>query len=116
MINISLHNYHRELGQRIMADSFFLDPDEAKTLGNLDYMRTTKKVRKTYPTTKAWGEGFAEETQTSAMKKVKPTNPESIETGDVKVPEEVKQEISERRRASSDMDMFRNMAKNIRKD
>ncbi len=98
-----------------MADSFFLDPDEAKTLGNLDYMRTTKKVRKTYPTSKAWGEGFAEETQTSAMEKVKPGNTEAAKVEDVRVSEDVKQEISERRRASSDLDMFRNMAKDIRK-
>ncbi len=98
-----------------MADSFFLDPDEAKTLGNLDYMRTAKKVRKTYPTSKAWGAGFAEETQTSAMEKLKPSDQRPEQEPEIKVSETAKQEISERRRASADMDMFRNMAKNINK-
>jgi hypothetical protein len=107
-----------------MADSFFLDPDEAKTLGNLDYMRMAKKVRKTYPTSKAWGAGFAEETQTSAMARIKPSSNGSAKVEDVaafkdveafKDVKDVKSEVSERRRASSDLDMFRNMAKDIRK-
>jgi hypothetical protein len=96
-----------------MAESFFLDPDEAKSMGNIDYMRTARKVKKTYPTTKAWGAGFAQETITSALSKgeVKPSTFE-IEQ---KAAEALKPEVAERRKSSSDLDMFRNMAKDIRK-
>ncbi|MBE9040335.1 hypothetical protein IQ235_05955 [Oscillatoriales cyanobacterium LEGE 11467] len=31
-----------------MADSFYLEPDDSKSLGDMDYMRTVKRVRRTY--------------------------------------------------------------------
>jgi hypothetical protein len=96
-----------------MADSFFLEPDEAKSMGNIDYMRTARKVRKTYPTTKAWGAGFAEETVTSALDKG--VSKPSLFEVERKAAEEAKPEVAERRKATSDLDMFRNMAKDIRK-
>jgi hypothetical protein len=96
-----------------MAESFFLDPDEAKSMGNIDYMRTARKVKKSYPTTKAWGAGFEEETVTSAIDKgiSKP----SVFEVELKAAEEAKTEVTQRRKASTDLDMFRNMAKDIRK-
>ncbi len=96
-----------------MAESFFLDPDEAKSMGNIDYMRTARKVKKSYPTTKAWGAGFEQETITSAIKKGEPI-PSTFEV-ELKAAEETKSGLTERRKASTDLDMFRNMAKDIRK-
>ncbi|WP_404786264.1 hypothetical protein [Altericista sp. CCNU0014] len=96
-----------------MAESFFLDPDEAKSMGNIDYMRTARKVKKSYPTTKAWGAGFEQETITSALSKGEVT-PSTFEI-EQKAAEALKPEVAERRKASSDLDMFRNMAKDIRK-
>jgi hypothetical protein len=96
-----------------MAESFFLDPDEAKSMGNIDYMRTARKVKKSYPTTKAWGAGFEEETVTSALKKGV-SQPSTFEI-EQKAAEALKPEVTERRKSASDLDMFRNMAKDIRK-
>lgn len=99
-----------------MAESFFLDPDEAKSMGDIDYMRTARKVRKTFPGTKAWGIAFEQEVEVSATKMVNGN-------GQKAVPSELFQASSEdlkdagtvRRKASADLDMFRNMAKDIRK-
>jgi hypothetical protein len=97
-----------------MAESFFLEPDEAKSMGNIDYMRTARKVKKSYPTTKAWGAGFEQETITSALSKGE-SKPSTFEI-EQKATEALKPEVTERRKASSDLDMFRNMAKDIRKN
>jgi hypothetical protein len=96
-----------------MAESFFLEPDEAKSMGNIDYMRTARKVRKTYPTSKAWGAGFAEEKVVSAMEKGT-KQPSTFEI-ELKAAEETAPEVTQRRKSTSDLDMFRNMAKDIRK-
>jgi hypothetical protein len=96
-----------------MAESFFLDPDDAKSMGNIDYMRTARKVKKSYPTTKAWGAGFEQETITSAIAKGEPIPP-TFEV-ERKAAEENKSGLTDRRKASTDLDMFRNMAKDIRK-
>jgi hypothetical protein len=96
-----------------MAESFFLEPDEAKSMGNIDYMRTARKVKKSYPTTKAWGAGFEQETVTSAISKGV-SQPSAFEV-ELKASEEAPSEVAQRRKATSDLDMFRNMAKDIRK-
>jgi len=36
--------------------SVFLDPDDAKTMGDIDYMRTPKKIKRTFAKSKGWGE------------------------------------------------------------
>ncbi len=101
-----------------MAESFFLDPDEAKSMGDIDYMRTARKVRKTFPGTKAWGKAFEQEVEVSATKMVNGSNG----NGQTLVPSELFQAAEEqkdagavRRKAAADLDMFRNMAKDIRK-
>jgi hypothetical protein len=102
-----------------MAESFFLDPDEAKSMGDIDYMRTARKVRKTFPGTKAWGNAFEQEVEVSATKMV---NGNGQQNGQKAVPSELFQASEEmkdagtvRRNASADLDMFRKMAKDIRK-
>jgi hypothetical protein len=98
-----------------MAESFFLDPDEAKSMGDIDYMRTAKKVRKTFPGTKAWGSAFEQEVEVSATKMTngngqKAVPSELLQASDAQV------DVGEvRRKAASDLDMFRKMAKDIRK-
>jgi hypothetical protein len=96
-----------------MAESFFLEPDDAKSLGNIDYMRTARKVKKSFPTSKAWGAGFEEEISTSAM--AKDPNAQPTVTPEVQISPETKREIAQRRRGASDLDMFRNMAKDMRR-
>ena len=40
-----------------MADSFYLEPDDSKSLGDIDYMRTVKRVRRTYAKYKSGAQG-----------------------------------------------------------
>lgn len=99
--------------------AYFLDPDSAKTFGNIEYMRTAKKIKHTFPKGKVDG---AYEAEISAMSMGAGTSQSSSlanplfdapardpEAGVSNTP------VSERRKADSSMDMFRNMAKNIKK-
>jgi hypothetical protein len=117
------------------AQAYFLDADSAKTFGNLEYMRTAKAVRRTFPKTLANPQGFEKINQISsiaqleAMKEVAASvAPEAIAQIDAQIAA-VKQDnasqngqapsnqagSSDRRSADSSMDMFRNMARDIKK-
>lgn len=98
------------------ANSFFLDADSAKTFGNIDYMRTAKAVRKTFPKVLGAKEGAEIVEITSSLDKVEgsagsiPQAPKSV------TPEIIpSRETSDRRRQDTSMEMFRNMAKGIKK-
>ena len=114
------------------SESFFLSPDDAKTFGNIDYMRTPKKIRRTFPKTQS--NQNTEFIQDVASVK----NPESLTQQEIAEPVAAKPEpapepvaakpqpttfptsskltsTEERRRADTSMDMFRNMARNIKK-
>jgi hypothetical protein len=104
-----------------MADAFFLEPDEAKSMGDIDYMRKARKVKKSFPSSKAWGAGFEVEEEISATEKngFKPqplsSNASSSFSSVSSAASEVKSETVQRRKADNNMDMFRSMAKDIRK-
>lgn len=103
-------------------DAFFLDYDDAQTLGDVEFMRKTVEVRRTFPKTK--------NAQKSAelVSKVSSMEAEVVEKSGQKV---IKQSQSatdatpqadqsagvnlERRKSDSSLDMFRNMAKEIKK-
>jgi hypothetical protein len=111
-----------------MAD-FFLEPDDAKTFGDIDYMRKAKRVKRTFAKTVSQPNEPELDIQVSAtdFKKEKAGNnplPPSGSTesangatfdastnGFVAKPDEA----VKRRQADSSMDMFRNMAKQIKK-
>jgi hypothetical protein len=97
-----------------MAEAFFLDPDEAKTMGDIDYMRKARKVKKSFPSTKAWGEAFEVEEEISATQK-NGFKPQQVSASGTNSSPEIKAEISQRRKVDSNMDLFRNMAKDMRK-
>ena len=105
------------------TEDFFLSSDDAKTLGNVDFMRQSKTIKKTFPKTK--GNPNTELVQqVSSMEKVKvagnqaftdtpaPTPTPKSETGQTA---EVAKASTERRRTNSSMDMFRNMARELKK-
>lgn len=140
---------------------FFLSPDDAQTLGDIDYMRKAKRVRKTFPKTLKNKDGFELVTETSSMEnrnsmtdqdKSKNTvfNPtpssqsqpgatggsavtqtnngfqsqSSITTGSAVNQANTKSSFTnansnkkpeERRQQDNSMDMFRNMARNIKR-
>ena len=129
---------------------FFLSPDDAMTMGDIDYMRTSKRTRRTFPKTLKNKDGFAIENEVSsledrsnvyagsntnqnttvntvfdptpsttsqpgitggsAVSQTNPVQPSAPQAGfDAPKPS------AEKRRPSDDsMDMFRNMAKNMR--
>mgnify|MGYP001126009916 CR=1 FL=1 len=105
--------------------AYYLEPDDAKTFGDIDYMRTSKTVKRTF------AKGDARVRQVSAMKEadMRKTPPSSVESWQPKTQPKSESPKSEsktssfnstsnetkRRSPDSSMDMFRNMAKDIRK-
>jgi hypothetical protein len=94
--------------------AFFLDPDQAKTLGNIDYMRTPVTVKKTFM------QGAAEIVeQVSAIEKV--TLSDSTKSAPAESAQSTPDQaapippITERRRSGSDLDAFRKMARDIKR-
>ncbi|MEM9509275.1 MAG: hypothetical protein AAGA16_16580 [Cyanobacteria bacterium P01_E01_bin.35] len=142
--------------KRTVGDKdFFLSPDDAMTMGDIDYMRKPKRTRRTFPKTASNKGGFAVENEVSAVEdrsniyKGSNTNQnttvntvfnptpssqsqpgitggsvipqsESVQSVNEAAPAsqsnfQAPQPSTEKRRPSGDsMDMFRNMAKNMR--
>ena len=132
-----------------MADKdFFLSPDDAQTLGDIDYMRKAKRTRRTFPKTLKNKDGFAIENEVSSVEDrsnffkgngngnndsvsntvFNPTPSSQSQpsiTGGSAVTQtngngaspkfESSQTPQKRRQQDNSMDMFRNMAKSIRK-
>lgn len=111
------------------SQAFFLEPDDAKTFGNIDYMRQPKLIKRTYA--KKAGEMEEKEvaTQVSALTKseVEETRGISTSSGSFSQPSSSSfgtassssmsstSETPRRRGSGSDMDMFRQMAKDVKK-
>lgn len=106
--------------------AYFLDTDEAKSFGNLDYMRTAKAIKRSFPKTGVDRATSAEKEfemviEANALAK-------KIERSDVKEVAVAPQPVvespvtfvtngasTERRTADSSMDLFRSMVKDIKK-
>ncbi|AUC61708.1 hypothetical protein AA637_11360 [Cyanobacterium sp. HL-69] len=112
--------------------AYFLDPDDAKTYGDIEYMRKTKTVRRTFPKTLGSEKGAELIQEVSSEKMVKKTafqnsNNFNNTQGSFNSVEQTSTESSntessfapsepqKRRPTDTNMDMFRNMAKGIRK-
>jgi hypothetical protein len=104
------------------SKAFFLEMNEARTYGDLEYMQASKKVKRTFPKTLDQPEEqeFVQEvsamdrvvegkaaTASSAMPMAEPQQQTSTASSS--------DEAVERRKTDTSMDMFRNMAKQIRK-
>jgi hypothetical protein len=104
------------------SKAFFLDTNEARTYGDLEYMQASKKVRRTFPKTLDQPEEKEFVQEVSAMDRVAegksaPT-PSSMPMNEPQKQNPTapsNNEVAERRRTDTSMDMFRNMAKQIRK-
>lgn len=125
--------------------AYYLSDDDAKTFGNIDYMRSTKVVRRTFAKKKGETEHMESVRQISAMdaKSIDGVNtgysaptptfgsyaapaatpasspstdstPAASETSEP-APAPTPAAPARRKSTGSDMDMFRNMAKDIRK-
>ena len=126
---------------------FFLSPDDSQTLGDINYMRKSVRVKRTFPKTLANKDGFAIEKSVSAdnmdtddgsfnrsgafkpatnnndfatyqnsfTQPVQPVQPAQNNTPEQPVQPAPTPKPEERRKVDTNLDMFRNMARNIRK-
>ncbi len=122
-------------------NDFFLEPDDAQTMGDINYMRKSVRVRRTFPKTLKNKDGFAIEKQVSATegvslsdrnKGIQPQTNTFFTTSPAPVaspapeasnttPEVTNNNGSQttpssedRRKADNSMDTFLNMARNIK--
>lgn len=107
------------------GSSYFLDADEAKSFGDLDYMRTVKSVRRTFP------KGVKEQNQSVSAMKVQDNStfgqpqsesqpsPSALSSQPIAPTfgntSSMTSSSSDRRKTDTNMDMFRDMAKQVRR-
>ena len=103
-------------GEKKDANAYFLDADSSKSFGDIDYMRTARAVRKSFP------KGFGETTE--VVSSINKKEAEEEKKAEAEKSETEKQKIEPKAQfskpdgvasASTNMDMFRKMAKDIRK-
>jgi hypothetical protein len=111
-------------------DAYFLDQDAASTLGDVNYMRSTKSIKRTYAKSVDSPDEKATIKQVSAMNSKVYEASESAAKSTFVTPSASSQSnfstpaptpprsadaASERIKTDTSMDMFRNMAKDLRK-
>lgn len=98
------------------AEAYYLSADDAKTYGDIEFMRSAKSVRRTFPKTK---DGSTPEVvqKISSLEKAADQGliPSAMNTTTSQSSIEDTLKVAERRKADTSMDMFRNMARDIRK-
>ncbi|ERN42354.1 hypothetical protein KR51_00009660 [Rubidibacter lacunae KORDI 51-2] len=104
--------------QFVQRGEYFLDPNEAKTYGNYEYMKKSFAIRHTFPKTKS-REALETVVEVSSDKMVKrnlsggsqaAAKPESkLDSRPISQP------APRRRSSDTGMDIFRNMARDIKK-
>lgn len=103
------------------SKAFYLDPDDAKTFGDINYMRMAKSVKRSFPKNKMGGDNeIVRNISSMEMKDVLAAVPDSPTAANGSLPASpatgsFNQGNEERRRTDSSMDMFRNMARDINK-
>lgn len=100
--------------------TFFLDADDAKTYGDIDYMRSAKTVKRTFAKKKGVKEELESVRQISALGSAEVDKngrivPQASQFGSQAKTDAASGESSQRRRPDSSMDMFRNMARDMKK-
>ena len=111
--------------------AYYLSDDDSKTYGNIEYMRSNKTVRRTFAKKKGQTEHMESIRQISSLKSANlDSNPVQGQasyglsnsggnspsySGTSSTPSSSAASTPRRKPASGDMDMFRDMAKKIRK-
>lgn len=102
--------------QRGGAEAYYLSADDAKTFGDIEFMRSAKSVRRTFPKSK---DGSTPEVvqKISSLEKAADQGliPSALNTTTSQSSIEDTLKVAERRKADTSMDPFRNMAREIRK-
>lgn len=99
-------------------EAFFLETDEAQSLGNAEYMRTPIQIKRSFPKTlNSPGSEVVKEISATEIKKVK-ANGQPVKETTVTPPAAAPQVTpvnNDRRSSDNNLDMFRQMAKDIKK-
>ncbi|TVQ57118.1 MAG: hypothetical protein EA366_09115 [Spirulina sp. DLM2.Bin59] len=95
--------------------AFFLEPDDAKTFGDIEYMRTPNKIKHKFPKSKANGGGFEITKELNAMEVKDFSAPAAPATPAPTAADPSAAATPRRKAADSSMDMFRQMAKSIKR-
>ncbi len=101
--------------------TFYLDPDDAKSYGNIEYMRSSKTVRRTFARKAGETEEKESIRQISATKAVRlqenglPQQPQTNQAETFSQPVAKKEPSFDRRKVDTNLDMFRQMAKDLKK-
>ena len=96
-------------------EAFFLETDDAKSLGNAEFMRKPNTIKRTFPK-RPGGKGGAIIQEVSSMEKRKAGDKGASATNGTTPSAQPTQPVNQARRQSdSGMDMFRKMARDIKK-
>lgn len=104
------------------SKDFFLDPDDAQTLGDINYMKKSVVVRHTFPRNLKNPNGFEVVKEVSSREERRVGNRQQTSVTTSFSPVQTKTEPtneltpkSTSMNTNTSMNMFRNMAKNIRR-
>ncbi|TVP61717.1 MAG: hypothetical protein EA342_20185 [Leptolyngbya sp. LCM1.Bin17] len=104
------------------GEAFYLDPDDAKSYGDIEFMRSAKTVRRTFAKKRGETEEKESVRQISSMQALRVDLQENGLTAqkldNIQGSSESmvkKDNNSDRRRTDTNLDMFRQMAKDIKK-
>ena len=92
--------------------AYFLQPDDAITFGNVEYMRSTTSTRRTFPKAKLG----ADNAFVQSLSSIKKADLKAQAIAEARLSTLSEQPKTERRRADSNLDMFRNMAREMKKE
>lgn len=104
------------------SEEYYLDADQAKTLGDIDYMRTSRQIKRTYAKYKNGAQGGMEvikqvsATSDEVGSDFKTATPQStFETSATSYNNSTNSSNGSNARVDSNMDIFRKMAKEVKK-
>ncbi len=99
-------------------EAFFLESDDAKSLGNAEYMRTPIKIKRSFPkTVNSEGGEVVKEVSAMEVKKIQANGQPapSAKTDSALSPANSTPVNGDRRSSDNSLDMFRQMAKDLKK-
>ncbi|AFY71319.1 hypothetical protein Pse7367_3070 [Thalassoporum mexicanum PCC 7367] len=108
----------RSVQQNAGPGEFFLSADDAKTFGDIDYMRTAKAIKKSFPKAPGQSEGAEIEVVVSNLTEEKgetDSKPAETATSASSFGNQPSFTPNTKVKTDTNMDMFRNMAKGIKK-
>ncbi|MEB3311552.1 MAG: hypothetical protein VKJ02_15100 [Snowella sp.] len=97
-------------------EAFFLEPDDAQSLGNVEFMRKPITIRRTFPkTANSNGGELVQEVSSMEKKKLGGVPAVSVPTTQTGQTSSVEPVNSDRRSSDDSLDRFRQMAKDLKK-